>query len=353
MTNSSVPASVTTSASTPLTREEATMFFMTLMDGLKSREDRFMEHVEEIIRRNSDAIQEAVAAVENQSANIRQVAEIIRASTESSNSAVDKQESQVLELINKATAANTEAIRAIREAVSSIKMPDVRNVAPIQNVNVFNNTALLNDISIWKSQQKGLVEDMARKGGAGAQNAWNAVYDEMATGGFDVKALQREYMRSHGQTSLIDMCANSDILRRAFELSVRKVYTQYSSSSFIKGGDTPKPVVKSIPAASTAMLVKSEQQLSTPDDLKELVEPYMPMMREWYKIDKFPFALVYQQMKKDFGTDLAAIKEEYVKSGKLKKYCSSGWIVHFDESLKSQFRESLVNMMKKRYPKCL
>ena len=58
-------------------------------------------------------------------------------------------------------------------------------------------------------------------------------------------------------------------------------------------------------------------------------------------------------MKKDFGTDLSAIKYEYMEKYGVKKYCSPGWIVTFDDELMRQFKTSLVNVLRLRYPECL
>ena len=348
--NSSDVQAQAVTASTPLTREEATMFFVTLMDGLKTREERFMEKMEAIVRKNSDSVMEMVNIIDRQSKHLHEVTGMIRAQNDSTTALVDKQKEQLLEVINKATAENTEAVRAIREAVSSIKIQPT-NTAPIQNVNVFNNTMLPNDISIWKENQHGLVDAIARRTGD-KHNAWVIIYDDMQEAGYDVDLLMKQYRKLHGNVSFIDMCANSDILRKAFVLSAKRVYQKCvtSASPAIKAPDiVNKP--KDIEALIKNVDIRKWSL--TPELLKKQVEPYMPILRSKYGITNFPFQFVYTQMRKDYGINLNAIKDEYVNKYGVKKYCSPGWIVTFDDALMKQFKTSLVNMLRSRYPECL
>lgn len=305
-----------TDPNTPLTREELAMYFTYAVNGAK-------DFITEVDKR-FDMMEKGISAT---ATGITTLAEHFTSFVDTA-AATSTVNQETLSTVATALTSSADWANKLEDALLKLAESNTRTAQNVKQSSYKENPLFVNTISefetkswlnkVWRS-----AEIISRRTGTDSTSALKEIYAVLRRNGVKLSGLYEEYRVANPGKAMVNMLAESDILRDKTEDAIKELHKRYYPEKY-----TVENIVAEKP------VYKSQQLISTPSQVKELINTIANRESIRYVVAA---RNVYKEIENRANVNLKELATGYAKKMHCSK-CSKAYYIGQDEKLMDVLR---------------
>lgn len=309
---------------TPLTREELAMYFTYVVNGAKdfiTAVDKRFDVMEKTLGTVTTGLVAATSGINTITDHFTSFV-----NTAAVNSTVNK---ETLSTVATALTSSADWANKLEGALLKLAESNMRTAQNVKQSSHKENPLFVNTISefetkswlnkVWRS-----AEIISHRTGTDSTSALKEVYAVLRRNGVKLSTLYKEYRTSNPGKAMVNMLAESDILRGKTEDAIKELHKKYYPEKY-----TVENIVAEKP------VYKSQQLISTPAQVKELINTVANRESVHYVVAA---RNVYKEIEDRANVNLKELATGYAKKMHCSK-CSKAYYIGQDEKLMDVLRQ--------------